>query len=161
MARNIKGAVLSGVARRRQLTVEKFMTGQTKEVLIAALADEGFEKINKVPGELSKLLWSRGKERGVDIKEDASMHMVRFVKGTGIPVRHKHASNQFMYCISGQYHYESSGLTLNPGDFYYNPAGEEHGPTVALEDCVLLEIYDGPHYAILPDFEYQKGEQKR
>ena len=136
------------------------MAPTTKEVLIEALADEGFEKVNKVPGELSKLLWSRGKERGVDVKSDASMHMVKFAKGTGIPVRHSHASTQFMYCIAGRYLYKSSGLVLKPGDFYYNPAGEEHGPTEALEDCILLEIYDGPHYAVLPDFEFQKGESK-
>lgn len=137
------------------------MTAQTKEVLIAALDDEGFERVNKIPGEFSKLLWSRGKERGGDVKDDASMHMVRFSKGSGIPQRHSHASTQFMYCISGRYLYKSSGLILKPGDFYYNPAGEEHGPTEALEDCVLLEIYDGPHYAVLPTFEYQKGETKR
>lgn len=141
--------------------MEISVNNETKEVLIEALADEGFEKVNKVPGELSKLLWSRGQQRGVDIKDDASMHMVRFSKGSGIPVRHSHASTQFMYCVSGQYLYKSSGLILKPGDFYYNPAGEEHGPTEALEDCVLLEIYDGPHYAELPKFEYQKGEAKK
>ena len=63
-----------------------------REVLIKALADEGFEKVNKVPGELSKLLWSKGQLDGRGVQDDASMHMVRFAKGTGIPVRHAHAS---------------------------------------------------------------------
>lgn len=132
----------------------------TREVLIHALEDDGFQKVNKVPGEMSKLLFSRALEKGGDVKEDASIHMVRMAKGSGIPERHSHACNQFMYCISGSYLYKSSGLVLKPGDFYYNPAGSEHGPTEALEDCVLLEIYDGPHWATLPYFEYQKGENR-
>ncbi|MGH6943947.1 MAG: hypothetical protein ACREH6_06990, partial [Geminicoccaceae bacterium] len=73
----------------------------SREVLIAALADEGFEKVNKVPGERSKLLWSRALERGQPVQDDASIHMVRFTKGAGIPSVHAHASNQFMYCVSG------------------------------------------------------------
>jgi 2,4'-dihydroxyacetophenone dioxygenase len=137
------------------------VSGECREVLIPALADEGFEKVNKVPGELSKLLWSRARERGIDdVKDDASMHMVRFTKGAGIPTRHSHACNQFMYCISGAYLYKSSGLVLRAGDFYFNPKGCEHGPTEALEDTVLLEIYDGPHWAEKPYFEYQAGEKR-
>lgn len=136
------------------------MAAECKEVLIDALTDQGFQKVNKVPGELSKLLWSRAIEKGLDVKEDASIHMVRFSKGAGIPELHSHACNQFMYCISGSYLYKSSGLVLKAGDFYFNPAGAEHGPTEALEDCVLLEIYDGPHWAKRPYFEYQEGERR-
>jgi len=132
----------------------------SRETLIHALDDAGFQKVNKVPGEMSKLLWSRAVEKGLDVKKDASIHMVRMARGSGIPERHSHACNQFMYCISGRYLYKSSGLVLEPGDFYYNPTGSEHGPTEALEDCVLLEIYDGPHWAKLPHFEYQKGEAR-
>ena len=137
------------------------MSETCREVLIHAMADEGFEKVNKVPGELSKLLWSRARERGIaDVKEDASIHMVRLAKGASIPTRHSHACNQFMYCVSGRYLYKSSGLVLNPGDFYFNPKGSEHGPTEALEDTVLLEIYDGPHWTEKPYFEFQDGEQR-
>jgi 2,4'-dihydroxyacetophenone dioxygenase len=75
-----------------------------------------------------------------------SIALLNFEKGSGIKRRHRHASNQFMYCLSGKYSYESSGLELSPGDFYWNAKGGPHGPTTALEDSVLLEIYDGPHY---------------
>jgi hypothetical protein len=33
-----------------------------------------------------------------------------------------------------------------------NPKGNPHGPTVADSRCLLLEIYDGPHYFELPTF---------
>lgn len=56
-----------------------------------------------------------------------------------------------MYSLSGRYAYTSSGLELRPGDFYWNPMGNHHGPTEALEDSVLLEIYDGKHYFEEPD----------
>ena len=76
----------------------------------------------------------------------ASMAILEFEEGGGIPVAHSHASNQFMYCISGEYEYSSSGLTLRPGAFYMNPKDSPHGPAVARRKSVLLEIYDGPHY---------------
>jgi 2,4'-dihydroxyacetophenone dioxygenase len=138
---------------------QKELLMTTREVLIKALADEGFEKVNKVPGETSKLFWSKGLIEGRTVQDDASMHMVRFAKGAGIPTPHAHASTQFMYCVSGRYLYKSSGLVLEPGDFYFNPKGSEHGPTEALEDTVLLEIYDGPHYVVKPFFEYHDGER--
>jgi 2,4'-dihydroxyacetophenone dioxygenase len=82
----------------------------------------------------------------------ASIALVRFEKGSGIPEAHSHASNQFMYCLSGRYLYSDSGLILTPGTFYMNPKGNVHGPTVALEDSMLLEVYDGPHYPQKPSF---------
>lgn len=82
----------------------------------------------------------------------ASIALVRFRKGSGIPEPHAHASNQFMYCLSGRYQYTDSGLILTPGTFYWNPKGNVHGPTLALEDSVLFEVYDGPHYPQKPSF---------
>lgn len=82
-------------------------------------------------------LWER--------EDGASFALLRFAKGAGITVRHRHASNQFMYCLSGKYRY-IGGPTLTAGDFYMNPMGQEHGPTEAIEESVLLEVYDGPHY---------------
>ena len=41
---------------------------------------------------------------------------------------------------------------LEPGSFYCNPEGNVHGPAVAREETVVLEIYDGPHYPEKPDF---------
>jgi quercetin dioxygenase-like cupin family protein len=82
----------------------------------------------------------------------ASISLVRFEKGSGIPSRHSHASNQFMFCLSGRYTYLPTGLTLTEGSFYWNPKGSLHGPTHADEDTVLLEIYDGPHYPTQPEW---------
>jgi 2,4'-dihydroxyacetophenone dioxygenase len=98
-----------------------------------------------LPGLSEKMLW-RNESTG------ASLALVRFEKGAGIPEPHKHASNQFMYCLSGAYEYTSTGLILRPGDFYWNPQGHVHGPTRALEESVLLEIYDGPHYPEKPNW---------
>jgi 2,4'-dihydroxyacetophenone dioxygenase len=95
------------------------------------------------PGLRVRELWSR--EGGISIA------LLSFDAGAGIPRRHRHASNQFMYSLSGRYSYTSSGLELKPGDFYCNPMGNHHGPTEALEASVLLEIYDGPHYFDEPD----------
>jgi quercetin dioxygenase-like cupin family protein len=91
------------------------------------------------------MLW-RNDETG------ASIALVRFEAGSGIPTPHQHASNQFMYCLAGRYEYPASGYVLTPGSFYWNPVGHVHGPTIAHEDTVLLEIYDGPHYPVRPDW---------
>lgn len=82
----------------------------------------------------------------------ASISLVRFAKGAGIPSRHSHASNQFMVCLSGRYTYLPTGITLTQGSFYWNPKGSLHGPTRAEEESVLLEMYDGPHYPTQPDW---------
>ena len=47
----------------------------------------------------------------------ASIVLLEFDAGGGNPDRHTHASNQFMYCLEGEYEYLSSGLVLRPGDF--------------------------------------------
>lgn len=84
----------------------------------------------------------------------ASIALLDVPEGAGIPVRHQHASNQFMYCLQGTYRYlePDPGVTLQPGHFYMNPKDHPHGPTVAATRCLLLEIYDGPHYAELPPY---------
>ncbi|MBN9474800.1 MAG: cupin domain-containing protein [Burkholderiales bacterium] len=92
-----------------------------------------------------KMLWR-------DEATGASIAMIRFEKGVGIPSEHLHASNQFMYCLSGRYEYLSSGVTLTAGAFYCNPKGNVHGPTVAHEETIVIEIYDGPHYPQRPDW---------
>lgn len=63
--------------------------------------------------------------------------------GGGFPVRHSHASNQFMYCIEGDYEYTHAQVRLTAGSFYMNPKDHPHGPAVAHERSVLLEMYDG------------------
>ena len=78
--------------------------------------------------------------------------LLEFDKGGRIPVKHTHASNQFMYCLSGDYEYTDVGLRLKPGSYYMNPKDHPHGPTIAHEKSVLIEIYDGPHYYEKPVF---------
>ena len=82
----------------------------------------------------------------------ASITLLDFPKGTGIPTKHSHASNQFMYCLEGKYEYTDSKLVLGPGSFYSNPKDHPHGPTIAHERSVLIEVYDGPHYYDMPDY---------
>ena len=85
-------------------------------------------------------------------KTGASIALFECPKGVGVPVRHTHASNQFMYCLKGKYEYTTTGLVLEPGTFYMNPKGHPHGPTMAHEDSLLIEIYDGPHYFKRPEY---------
>lgn len=85
-------------------------------------------------------------------KTGASIALFEIPKGVGVPVRHKHASNQFMYCLKGNYEYTSTGVVLKPGSFYMNPKGHPHGPTIAHEDSLLIEMYDGPHYFTRPSY---------
>lgn len=82
----------------------------------------------------------------------ASIALLEYDKGGRIPVKHTHASNQFMYCLKGDYEYTDVGLRLTPGSFYMNPKDNAHGPTIAHEPSVLIEIYDGPHYYEKPEF---------
>ena len=88
----------------------------------------------------------RGYMLWVHPETGASIALLEFDAGSGNPSRHTHASNQFMYCLEGEYEYLSSGITLRPGDFYMNPKDNPHGPTKAHKRSVLLEVYDGPHY---------------
>lgn len=108
------------------------------EEFLAGTGPDTWGPVESIPGLKMRELWLR--EGGISIA------LLNFEAGAGISRRHRHASNQFMYCLSGRYSYTSSGLELTPGDFYWNPMGNEHGPTEAIEPSVLLEIYDGPHY---------------
>ena len=47
--------------------------------------------------------------------------------------------------VSRDYEYPDVGLRLKPGSFYMNPKDHPHGPTIAHERSILIEIYDGPH----------------
>ena len=58
----------------------------------------------------------------------ASIALLDYEEGGGIPVKHAHASNQFMYCLSGEYKYSDSELLLKKGSFYSNPKDNPHGP---------------------------------
>lgn len=113
------------------------------EILIASGAMAWREKSLK--GVFEKMLWR-------DESSGASIALIKFAKGASIPKPHSHASNQFMFCLSGKYEYTSTGVTLLPGSFYCNPKGKVHGPTLAHEETVVVEIYDGPHYPQVPEW---------
>lgn len=81
-----------------------------------------------------------------------SIALLDFPEGSGIPNKHSHASNQFMYCLEGEYEYTESNIILTPGSFYMNPKDHPHGPTLAKKRSLLLEIYDGPHYYEMPEY---------
>ena len=51
-------------------------------------------------------------------------------------------------------------VILTPGCFYWNPKGNVHGPAMAHEETVVVEIYDGPHYPIKPSW-YTNDEDAR
>jgi quercetin dioxygenase-like cupin family protein len=87
----------------------------------------------------------------------ASIALLEYQKGGRIPVRHTHASNQFMFCLEGDYEYTDVGLRLKPGSFYMNPKDHPHGPTLAHEKSVLIEIYDGPHYYEKPIYHTEES----
>jgi 2-keto-4-pentenoate hydratase/2-oxohepta-3-ene-1,7-dioic acid hydratase in catechol pathway/quercetin dioxygenase-like cupin family protein len=112
-----------------------------REVLIQTGDLDWAEK--SLAGLAQKMLWR-------DEKTGASIALIKFEKGVGVPDAHAHASNQFMYCLSGRYRYIPTGTTLVPGSFYWNPVGSVHGPTIADETTIFLEIYDGPHYPVQP-----------
>lgn len=114
-----------------------------EELLIQSDAMAWREKSLK--GIHEKMLW-RNEETG------ASIALIKFDKGAGIPAPHYHAANQFMFCLKGKYEYTSTGVTLTAGSFYCNPKGNVHGPAVAREETVVVEVFDGPHYPHKPDF---------
>jgi 2,4'-dihydroxyacetophenone dioxygenase len=90
----------------------------------------------------------------------ASVALIKFDKGASIPTPHMHSSNQMMLCLQGKYEYTSTGVMLVPGSFYCNPKGSVHGPTLAHEETVVVEIYDGPHYPQRPGW-YDNDEDAR
>jgi len=122
---------------------------RTREVLIEKPAPDGWVTVEKTGGFRIYKFWE-------DPRTGASICLLDVPKGASIPIRHRHASNQFMYCIKGRYEYVGPGLLLKPGSFYMNPKGHPHGPTVARTRCLLLEIYDGPHYFKTPSFHSEE-----
>jgi 2,4'-dihydroxyacetophenone dioxygenase len=110
-------------------------------------------RAKSLKGISEKMLWR-------DEATGASIALIRFEKGSGIPQPHLHAANQFMYCLEGRYEYTATGVVLTPGSFYWNPKGNVHGPAIAHEDTIVVEMYDGPHYPQRPSW-YDNDEDAR
>ena len=102
-------------------------------------------RAKSLKGVHEKMLWR-------DEATEATIALIKFEKGSGIPQPHLHASNQFMVCLEGRYEYTATGVVLTAGSFYCNPKGNVHGPTIAHEETVVVEMYDGPHYPVKPDW---------
>lgn len=146
------GAVSADRSRERAaLDNDGAAAHRFREILVQTEDLDWVEKT--LAGLTHKALW-RNEDTG------ASISLVRFQAGSGIPSRHSHASNQFMLCLSGRYTYVPTGITLTPGAFYWNPKGSLHGPTHAEEESVLVEFYDGPHYPTQPDW-YTSADDAR
>ncbi|MDN5417004.1 MAG: cupin domain-containing protein [Acinetobacter sp.] len=87
-----------------------------------------------------------------NVDTGATIALLEFQKGGCIPIKHTHASNQFMFCLEGEYEYIDVELKLKSGCFYMNPKDHPHGPTLAHQFSRLIEIYDGPHYYEKPAY---------
>ena len=131
------------------------------------MTPDGAPKLEEILVDTGKMPWREKSLKGISEKmlwrneeTGASIAMIKFAKGAGIPAPHYHASNQFMICLQGRYEYTKTGVVLTAGCFYWNPKGNVHGPAVAHEDTVVVEVYDGPHYPIKPDW-YTNEEDAR
>jgi 2,4'-dihydroxyacetophenone dioxygenase len=96
---------------------------------------EGAPKLEEILIDTGKMPWREKSLKGISEKmlwrneeTGASIALIRFAKGSGIPQPHYHSSNQFMICLSGKYEYTSTGVVLTAGSFYCNPKGNVHGP---------------------------------
>jgi len=121
------------------------------EILIQSESMPWREKSLK--GLSEKMLWR-------DDTTGASIALIKFAKGSGIPAPHYHASNQFMFCLKGKYEYTATKTVLTAGSFYCNPKGNVHGPAIAHEETIVLEVYDGAHYPEKPSW-YTDPEDAR
>ena len=120
---------------------------------------EGAPKLEEILIQTAGVPWREKSLKGVHEKmlwrneaTGASVALIKFDKGASIPEPHMHASNQMMFCLSGHYEYTATGVTLKAGSFYCNPKGNVHGPTLAHEETVVIEVYDGPHYPVKPSW---------
>ena len=67
--------------------------------------------------------------------------LFRWKKGYAAP-RHKHLGAIHVYVVSGSVRVRDT--VLHAGDYMYEPNGQIHDETLALEDCVHLNIANGP-----------------
>lgn len=153
--KHIRWSLNSDTADKREERLYDSATSDAMKALQEVLVQtQDMDWVKKTLAGLShKMLWRNP-------ATEASIALIRFEKGAGIPGAHKHASNQMMFCLEGKYRYIPTGTTLTPGCFYLNPRSVVHGPTVADETSVFLEIYDGPHYPQRPDW-YESDDDAR
>ncbi len=72
---------------------------------------------------------------------NTSLHEFILEKDSKIPM-HSHPHEQTGYLVSGRMNFIISGkkISVEPGDSWNIPGGEEHGVDV-LENCIVIEIF--------------------
>src|SRR4051794_41945233 len=98
---------------------------------------EGAPKLEELLIDTGKMPWREKSLKGIFEKmlwgkegTGASIAMIRFAKGAGIPQPHYHASNQFMICLSGKKEKTSTRVTLTAGRLLCNPQRNVYRPTM-------------------------------
>src|SRR5260370_42596958 len=100
------------------------------EILIQA--DAMPWRAKSLKGIHEKMLW-RNEETG------ASIALIKFDKGAGIPQPHYHSSNQFMFCLQGRYEYTATNVVLTAGAFSRHPKSNVDGAGVPHAENILHE----------------------
>src|SRR5262249_17874311 len=93
--------------------------------------DEILIQSESVPWRAKSLKGIQEQMLGRHEETGASIALIKFDKGAGIPQPRYHSSNQFMCCLKGQYEYAATKVVVTPGCFCCNPKGNVDGPAVA------------------------------
>lgn len=80
----------------------------------------------------------------VNDETGAMAAIVKFDKGFREP-KHKHPSNHHIIVLDGKL-VDDKGNEIKRGMYFFTPAGVEHGPLDAPEDCVFYVYFDGPAF---------------
>lgn len=119
---------------------------------------EGAPKLEEILIDTGKMPWREKSLKGISEKmlwrneeTGASIALIRFARGAGpaaaLPfVEPVHDLPERQIRI----HLDRRGA--DRGLFYCNPKGNVHGPAIAHEDTVVIEVYDGPHYPEKPSW---------
>ena len=80
----------------------------------------GAPKLEELLVDTAKMPWREKSLKGISEKmlwrdeaSGASIALIRFAQGAGIPEPHLHAANQFMFCLKGRYEYTKTGVVLS------------------------------------------------
>src|SRR5262249_11725573 len=114
--------------------------------------DEILLQTDAIPWREKSLKGGSEKMLGGEEGNGATVAVIWVAKGAGLPGPPLHSSHQVMFFPQGRLEYHRPGGVRTPGSFYCNPKGNVHGPAVAHEETVVIEIYDGPHYPQKPSW---------
>ena len=96
---------------------------------------EGMPKLEEILVDTDKVPWREKSLKGISEKmlwrneeTGASIAMIKFAKGAGIPQPHYHSSNQFMFCLQGRYEYTSTGVGADRRQLLLQSEGQRARP---------------------------------